>query len=300
MLAGCIFAERTDVVLDIPPGYRAGRGVSAPPALDWWRGFGTRELTRLIEEAQTFNLDIAAAIARIMQADALSKIAGAPLLPTLDFLGTATRSKPAGGLERDELPRAAHRRLRDRFLGQEPRRLARRPGNRRRHPLRQGSGGAQHHRGGRQRLFPGRRRAGAAAHRAREPRRRLPRAHPDQEPVQRRHRLAARCVPAGEPGGDGARRHPAARPDLAPEHRRAGRAGRTRARGFHREGRQPLQHAHSGGDAGAAVGPAVPAPRHSRRRGQSRRRRRQRRIRPRRLLPAHLADSGRAATRAKP
>ena len=24
-----------------------------PPALDWWRGFGSRELTRLIEEAQT-------------------------------------------------------------------------------------------------------------------------------------------------------------------------------------------------------------------------------------------------------
>src|SRR5262245_57077756 len=85
MLAGCIFSERTDVVVDIPPGYRAGRGESAPPALDWWRGFGTRELTRLIEEAQTFNLDIGAAIARIMQADALSKIAGAPLLPTLDF-----------------------------------------------------------------------------------------------------------------------------------------------------------------------------------------------------------------------
>jgi outer membrane protein, multidrug efflux system len=102
MLAGCILrSERPDVLLDIPPAYRAGRGVSAPPALDWWRGFGSLELTRLIEEAQTANLDIGAAIARILQADAQSKIVGAPLLPTLDFVGTATKSKPPGGTERE-------------------------------------------------------------------------------------------------------------------------------------------------------------------------------------------------------
>jgi multidrug efflux system outer membrane protein len=102
MLAGCIFStERPDIVLDVPPAYRAGRGVNAPPALDWWRGFGSFELTKVIEETQTSNLDIGAAIGRIMQADGLSKVAGAPLLPTLDFLGTATRSKPAGGIERN-------------------------------------------------------------------------------------------------------------------------------------------------------------------------------------------------------
>ena len=102
MLAGCILrSERPDVLLDIPPAYRAGRGVSAPPALDWWRGFGSGELTKLIEEAQTANLDIGAAIARILQADAQSKITGAPLLPTLDFDGTATKSKPPGGVERE-------------------------------------------------------------------------------------------------------------------------------------------------------------------------------------------------------
>ena len=56
-----------------------------PPALDWWRGFRSRELTALIEEAQTANFDIAAAVAKIIQADAQSKIAGAPLLPAADF-----------------------------------------------------------------------------------------------------------------------------------------------------------------------------------------------------------------------
>ena len=80
LLSGCIFAERRDLALDLPPAYRAGRGVSAPPALDWWRGFRSPELTRLIEEAQVYNLDIGAAIGRIMQADAQSKILGAPLI----------------------------------------------------------------------------------------------------------------------------------------------------------------------------------------------------------------------------
>ena len=69
-------------------------------ALDWWRGFRSRELTALIEEAQTANFDIAVAIARIIQADAQSKIAGAPLLPAADFDASVTRSRPAGGPDR--------------------------------------------------------------------------------------------------------------------------------------------------------------------------------------------------------
>ena len=102
MLSGCIFSSaRPDLALDVPPAYRAGRGDTAPPALDWWRGFRSRELTWLIEEAQTANLDIGAAIARILQADAQSKIIGAPLLPGVDFAGSASRSKPAGGIERE-------------------------------------------------------------------------------------------------------------------------------------------------------------------------------------------------------
>ena len=107
MLSGCIFtAERPELALDVPPAYGAGRGVSAPPALDWWRGFRSPELTRFIEEAQTANLDIGAAIGRIMQADAQAKIIGAPLLPEVDFAGFAQRSKPPLGVERDTLQAA--------------------------------------------------------------------------------------------------------------------------------------------------------------------------------------------------
>ena len=102
MLAGCIFTERSLLELEIPERYRTAHNLSPtpPPALDWWRGFRSRELTGLIEEAQTANFDIAAAMARIVQADAQSKIAGAPLLPGADFDASATRSRPAGGPDR--------------------------------------------------------------------------------------------------------------------------------------------------------------------------------------------------------
>jgi multidrug efflux system outer membrane protein len=102
MLSACIFNERSLLGIEIPERYRAAQSLppSAPPALDWWRGFRSRELTGLIEEAQTANFDIAAAIARIIQADAQSKIAGAPLLPEADFDASVTRSRPPGGPDR--------------------------------------------------------------------------------------------------------------------------------------------------------------------------------------------------------
>src|SRR6516164_3010632 len=96
MLTGCILnSEKPDLGLELPPDYRAGHGVTAPPKLDWWRGFRSPELTRLIEEAQTRNLDIAAAIALIVQADAQTKIASAPLLPQSTLTASANRSRPS-------------------------------------------------------------------------------------------------------------------------------------------------------------------------------------------------------------
>ncbi len=51
-----------------------------------------------MEEAQTVNLDIAAAAARIVQADAQARIAGAALLPTLSASDSATRSKSSSAV----------------------------------------------------------------------------------------------------------------------------------------------------------------------------------------------------------
>ena len=105
----------------------AGKPHAALPAPDWWRGFRSRELTMLVERAQLANLDIAAAVARIVQADAQTRIAGAPLLPAIDFDGSAhALAAPARRPERATPTRRAQRELRDRLLGQEPRGAARR------------------------------------------------------------------------------------------------------------------------------------------------------------------------------
>ncbi|KRP92826.1 RND transporter [Bradyrhizobium yuanmingense] len=85
-----------DPALDVPTHYKyAGKG-DAPPSLDWWRGFRSAELTQLMEEAQTVNLDIAAAVARIVQADAQARQAGAALLPSVSAAGSESYSRTSG------------------------------------------------------------------------------------------------------------------------------------------------------------------------------------------------------------
>src|SRR5579872_4219054 len=97
-LSGCILgSERPELNLDVPAAYRAGaKGAAADaatPAVDWWRGFRSSELTALIDAAQVYNLDIAVAIAQIVQADAQVGVSGAPLLPSLTGNGSAERQK---------------------------------------------------------------------------------------------------------------------------------------------------------------------------------------------------------------
>jgi outer membrane protein, multidrug efflux system len=97
---GCILTQDLpDPALDIPEGYKAARlakATDAPPTLDWWRGFRSPELTTLMVEAQTVNLDIAAAVARFIQADAQARIAGAALLPNISGAGSETYSRTSG------------------------------------------------------------------------------------------------------------------------------------------------------------------------------------------------------------
>jgi multidrug efflux system outer membrane protein len=66
-------------------------GSAVWPNSDWWHGFGSDTLDDLISQAQRNNDDLAGAIARIREADAQVRIAGAPLLPSLDFDAGATR-----------------------------------------------------------------------------------------------------------------------------------------------------------------------------------------------------------------
>jgi NodT family efflux transporter outer membrane factor (OMF) lipoprotein len=97
--AGCLLTQDLpDPALDIPQGYKVARltNPDAPPTLDWWRGFRSRELTTLMEEAQTVNLDIAAATSRLIQADAQARITGAALLPSLSAGGQEGYSRTSG------------------------------------------------------------------------------------------------------------------------------------------------------------------------------------------------------------
>src|SRR5277367_2651487 len=74
----------------------ANGGVTASsiwPESEWWRGFGSAQLDELIAEAQRSNDDLAGAIARVQEADAQARIAGAPLLPSLDLGADATRER---------------------------------------------------------------------------------------------------------------------------------------------------------------------------------------------------------------
>jgi outer membrane protein, multidrug efflux system len=95
-LSGCLLdADRPDIAIDVPQGYLNTKGDpgAALPALDWWQGFRSAELTSLMQEAEAANLDVAVAVAQILQADAQVRIAGAPLLPLIDFNGSDTGSK---------------------------------------------------------------------------------------------------------------------------------------------------------------------------------------------------------------
>ncbi|APH57126.1 Type I secretion outer membrane protein [Granulibacter bethesdensis] len=75
--------------LDIPAAFRAtpASAQTAWPSAEWWRDFNQPELTELMEEAKARNFDIAAAIARVRQADAQARVSGAPLLPASSLSG---------------------------------------------------------------------------------------------------------------------------------------------------------------------------------------------------------------------
>jgi outer membrane protein, multidrug efflux system len=62
------------------------------PSADWWRGFGSPELSQLVQAAQENNRDLSAASARVMEARAQTLIARSPLFPKMDLQLQAARS----------------------------------------------------------------------------------------------------------------------------------------------------------------------------------------------------------------
>jgi multidrug efflux system outer membrane protein len=88
-----------DAHTDIPAGFTAPMDAKAAPILpapSWWMGFRTNELQALETAAWRNNLDLAAAAARVDQAEARARGAFAPLLPSLGATAGATRSRTSG------------------------------------------------------------------------------------------------------------------------------------------------------------------------------------------------------------
>ena len=96
MLAGCSLGpeyQRPDAPL--PSAWREGSAAEAAnwPSADWWHGFGSVELDQHISQAKRTNNDLAAAIARVREADALATVAGASLLPSVGLNATALNER---------------------------------------------------------------------------------------------------------------------------------------------------------------------------------------------------------------
>lgn len=76
------------------------------PSLDtWWTGFNDSQLVRIIQRALDQNLDLAAALARVEQARAAARAAGAQLLPAADLTAGASKihqslESPIGAIAR--------------------------------------------------------------------------------------------------------------------------------------------------------------------------------------------------------
>src|SRR5690349_17006849 len=98
-LAGCDLGPGpVQPKISMPAAWQeqSAAAATAWPAADWWRSFGSDELNRLVVEAQANNLDIAAAAARVNQAEAQLRVTGASLFPLVNFTSGLEQRGPAG------------------------------------------------------------------------------------------------------------------------------------------------------------------------------------------------------------
>jgi outer membrane protein, multidrug efflux system len=98
VLFGCATHVPQVLTPQITPKTFSGQIVGSEqvwPQPDWWRTFGSSELSDLIEQAHTDNRDLAVAAARVMEARAQSVIQRAALFPQINAQAQALRS-PSG------------------------------------------------------------------------------------------------------------------------------------------------------------------------------------------------------------
>ncbi len=98
LLAGCTHtrpAQEPPPSVAMPAGWTlAGASDKQEwPDSDWWKRFGSAELTQLVAQGQAGNLELAAAWSRVQQAEARARIAGAPLLPSVELSAGASHDQ---------------------------------------------------------------------------------------------------------------------------------------------------------------------------------------------------------------
>ncbi len=96
VLSGCSVGPNYHrPVVQLPTHWTQSNTASQPmwPSKDWWEGFGSSQLDAYIAQADSRNFDIAAAIARVTEADAQARIAGAALLPSISGGGNTSTNR---------------------------------------------------------------------------------------------------------------------------------------------------------------------------------------------------------------
>ncbi len=109
LLAGCSVGPTYHrPATAIPKSWANATATGSWPSARWWTSFGSARLDTLMAEAHAANFDVAAAIARVRQADAQLRVAGAALLPSLNASAGASRqrSSMSSGPDHAILPRA--------------------------------------------------------------------------------------------------------------------------------------------------------------------------------------------------
>lgn len=87
-------APRLDSGIQPPARWAFAQSAAAQRSdAHWWQQFGSPQLNRLIEQASRDSHEVAAAMARVRQAQASAIIGGAPLLPELAFDLRGERNK---------------------------------------------------------------------------------------------------------------------------------------------------------------------------------------------------------------
>jgi len=95
-LSGCtMIPDYERPVTDVPASYTGAQSSAsdADISAEWWTEFNDPTLSALIAQALANNLDIAAALARIDQAQGALRATNSSLLPQVDASGSASRSE---------------------------------------------------------------------------------------------------------------------------------------------------------------------------------------------------------------